>query len=106
VVVLLLLPVDDTHKLLCCADLICTDCPIFWDCAAEVLTGAGAALTGTMGRGCKDIPVIFATVVGAVCNIRIAFDCVLAVVVITCDTVLRFDSDVTVCTTRGALCCC
>lgn len=87
--------VDDTRKLDGCAGLIWTVCPIFCGCAVAALTGAGAALTGTMGRGCKDIPVIFATVVGTVCSIRIAFDCVFAVVVITCDTVLKLDRDVT-----------
>lgn len=93
VAVLLVAFVDDTRKLVCCGCLICTVCPILCDCA--VLTGADVALTGTNGNGCKDIPVIFATVVGVVCSIRVALD-VFAVVVITCDTVLRFDKDVTV----------
>jgi len=88
---------DDIRKLACGAGFTWTVCPIFWDCAGTVLIGAAAALTGrVMGKGCKDIPAIFATVVGTVCNMRIAFACVFAVVVITCDTVLRLDRDVTV----------
>lgn len=65
---------------------------MFWVCTG-ILTGVAVALTS--GKGCKDIPVILATVVGTVCNIRVAL-VVFAVVVITCDTVLRFDKDVTV----------
>lgn len=95
--VVVLLLVDDIRKLACGVGLTWTVCPIFWDCAGAALIGADAALTGrAMGKGCKDIPAIFATVVGTVCSIRIAFDCVFAVVVITCDTVLRLDRDVTV----------
>ena len=91
-----LLLVDDMRKL-ACAGFTWTVCPIFWDCVGAALIGADAALTGrAMGKECKDIPAIFATVVGTVCSMRIAFaDCVFAVVVITCD-VLRLDRDVTV----------
>lgn len=73
--------------------LICIVCPIF--CACTVLAGADVTLVGAKGKGCKDIPVILATVVDEGCDILVVFD-VLAVVATIRDTALRFDKEVTV----------
>lgn len=64
-------------------------------CACTVLAGADVTLADAKGKGCKDIPVILATVVDVGCDILVVFD-VLAVVAITRDTVLRLDKEVTV----------